>query len=142
MGIGAFTYYRRVLDNQKERLLDEIIKVAMAYGAKTNVVSELEAAKNESQFTTAIESIKHALPQVILINGHNPLTLLHDALSSGLHRESDETCLSYAQNIRIVLMALAENITFALKDKSQLQNAIVALAKKKASKKKPKREDG
>jgi hypothetical protein len=28
LGIGAFSYYRRVVENQKSRILDEIIKVA------------------------------------------------------------------------------------------------------------------
>jgi hypothetical protein len=32
LGIGAFSYYRRVVENQKSRILDEIIKVAKKVG--------------------------------------------------------------------------------------------------------------
>jgi hypothetical protein len=46
--------------------------------------------------------VKHGIPQARLINGHNPLTLLHNALSAGLHEQSDETCLELAQAVRVV----------------------------------------
>jgi len=34
LGIGAFGYYRRVLENQKDRLFDEILKVSVRVGRR------------------------------------------------------------------------------------------------------------
>ncbi len=40
--------------------------------------------------------------------GTTPLSLLHSALSDGLHDRSDEECLQIAQEIRVLLTELAE----------------------------------
>src|SRR6266496_2162514 len=90
MGIGAFAYYRRVVENQKNRLLDEIIKVCQRLNADANLITNLETARKETQFSKAIDIVKDGIPDVLRINGHNPLTLLHTALSDGLHEQSDE----------------------------------------------------
>jgi hypothetical protein len=75
-------------------------------------------------------STRAAIPQTLLINGQNPLTLLHSALSEGLHAKSDEDCLELATSIRLVLMELAERIATALKDEAELRNAVNRLLKK------------
>ena len=71
--------------------------------------------------------IKHGMPQVLLINGHNPLTLLHTALSQGVHEESDDYCLELATSIRVVLTELAERMAQALKDEAELNTAVSKL---------------
>jgi hypothetical protein len=108
LGIGAFVYYRRVVEDQKNRILAEIIKVAQMISAPKETIAALEAAQSENQFSRAIESVKNAIPQRLLIAGQNPLTLLHRALSKGLHNHSDETCLELASDIRLILVELAE----------------------------------
>ena len=65
-------------------------------GASPDMLADLEAAKNETQFSKAIDAVKHGIPQALLINGHNPLTLPHSALSEGLHEQTDEVCLERA----------------------------------------------
>jgi hypothetical protein len=124
LGIGAFVYYRRVVENQKNRILDEIIRVSEKIGAHAGMIETLQAAKNETQFSKALASVKDALPQALLINGHNPLTLLHRALSGGLHEQTDEECLKLAHDVRVVLVELAERLGQALKDEAELANAI------------------
>jgi hypothetical protein len=96
LGIGAFVYYRRVVENQKNRILGEIIKASEKLHAPPELIAILKSAQTEQQFKKAVESVKDALPQVLLINGQNPLTLLHSALSEGLHAQSDEQCLELA----------------------------------------------
>jgi hypothetical protein len=130
LGVGAFVYYRRVVENQKDRILDQIIKVASKIDTATSLVPILEAAKKETQFSKAIASVKGAMPQALLIDGQNPLTLLHSALSEGLHGKTDEECLELAQAARIVLAELSERISQALKDEVELNSALRRLQKK------------
>ena len=87
----------------------------------------LEAAKEEVQFKKALASVKDAIPQALLIDGHNPLTMLHTALSDGLHQQNDERCLELAHDIRVVLIELAERMGQALKDEAELNAAIKRL---------------
>jgi hypothetical protein len=134
MGIGAFAYYRRVVENQKTRIIGEIAKVAARLGAKPDVLAEFESAAKETQFSTAIDQIKHGIPDVLLIDGrHNPLTLLHSALSEGLHANTDGECLEIAQAIRVVLTELAERISQALKQEKELTNAVSQLLNRKTT---------
>ncbi len=131
LGIGAYAYYRRVVENQWCRVLEDIIKVSRRLGVGSEVIALLESALKETQFTKAVAAIKDAIPAVLMIDGHNPLSLLHKALSEGLHQESEEYCLELAGSIRIVLTELAERIGQALKDHRELQGAVSKLLNRK-----------
>lgn len=130
LGVGAFVYYRRVVESQKNRIFDEIIRVSRHLNADEALLVELEEAKKETQFTKAVQAIKHALPQSLLVNGHNPLLLLHSALSAGVHELSDNQCLELAAGARVVLVEFAERMAQAMKDEAELTNAIQRLAQR------------
>jgi hypothetical protein len=134
LGVGAFAYYRRVVEHQKTHILEEIIKVSRKLNAPPEMIATLERAQKEGQFSKALESVKDAVPQALLINGHNPLTLLHSALSEGLHEQTDEECLELAHTIRVILVELVERIGQALKDHAELNSAVTRLLQPKAPK--------
>ena len=122
-GLGAYAYYRRVVENQRDRLIDAIIGAARKAGAD-DVVPHLETAKREQQFTKSIELLRDAFPRQLYIEGHNPFTLLHGPLSSQLHAGTDEEALAMATAIRTVLSALVEKIADVMKEHSGLTDAI------------------
>lgn len=127
LGIGAFIYYRRVVENQKNRILEEIIKVSEKLGAPKVKIETLKAAVSETQFSKALDMAKDVIPESLLINGHSPILLLHSALSEGVHALSDEDCLELASSIRIVLGELSERLSQALKDEAELTKALSTL---------------
>lgn len=128
MGIGAFAYYRRVIESQKNKIFDAVIKVAKGLPATEDLIAELQSAKEEKQFSKAVERIKAGIPPVLLIHGNqNPLTLLHDALSNGLHGQTDSSCLELATAVRVVLTELADRISIALRDSEELTQAVAKL---------------
>jgi hypothetical protein len=127
LGIGAYAYYRRVVERQKDRLLDEIIRVAERTGAQKATLEALTAAKKEGQFSKAVDALKDTIPPALLIDGHNPLRLLHTALSEGIHDKSDSECLELATSIRVVLAELSERVGLALKDHAELKGAVSRL---------------
>jgi hypothetical protein len=130
LGIAAFVYYRRVVENQRASIIAEIARVAKLINAPQETIELLKAAEAETQFSNSIRMIKDAIPESLKIQGHNPLTVLHDSLSSGLHAKSDAECLQIAQAIRIVLTDLAERLTLALKDEAEITKALGQLLKK------------
>jgi hypothetical protein len=134
-GVGAFAYYRRVVEEEKDRLIDEMIKVCKKIPGAEKFVPVLEGAKKQVQFSKAVEEIADAIPDVLRIDGRNPLTLLHQALSRSLHSETDEHCLETAHAIRIVLAALAERMSEVLKEDAEVTKAVgKLLASRKTSK--------
>jgi hypothetical protein len=128
LGVGAVAYYRRVVDNQKSRLLTEILRVATKTNAPKDVQDALQAAIREEQFSRAVDMVKDVFPKNLLINGFNPFTLLYSALSKNLHVASDEECLRTATDVRLVLLGLAERLEQALRDERELNEAASRLA--------------
>ncbi len=128
LGIGAFAYYRRVVENQKDRLFEAIISAAQQTGVAPERIRKLEEAKASFQFTKSVKDFKQLIPDSLLIKGHNPLTLLHIALSGGLHNDSDEECLELARDIRAILTVLAEKHAQAIKSDDEILRAVKHLA--------------
>lgn len=133
-GIAAFAYYRRVVENRQQQIISEIIRVAEKIGATADVLQDLQAAKSETQFSKAVAAIKHGIPQALLVQGHNPLMLLHSALSDGLHSRTDDECLVLATSIRVVLSDLVERMASALREGHELNSAVAALLNETAKK--------
>jgi hypothetical protein len=130
LGIGAYTYYRRVIENHKNRLFDQIIATARKLGANSPQIERLEKAKSNYQFNKSVEEFKDALPVSLLVNGQNPLTLLHAALSGGVHNRTDDECLELARDIRIVLTELAVRISDVLRETREVNDAVTRLVTK------------
>lgn len=129
LGIGAFSYYRRVVESHKDQIFDEVIRVSEAVGLPAEKLETLKRGKAEVQFTKALETVKDAMPETLLINGQNPFTLLHGALSSHLHERTDDECLELAHAVRVVLIELADKMSAALKDEAELSDAVKRLMK-------------
>ena len=133
LGIGAFAYYRRVVENQKNRILEEIIKVSEKMGAPEDKINTLRGAIEETQFSKALDMAKDVMPENLLINGQNPIRLLHGVLSHGVHELPDEQCLDLASSVRVVLGKLSEKLSDILKDEAEVKGAISTLMNYKNS---------
>jgi hypothetical protein len=94
LGIGAFTYYRRMVEGVKDRLIEKMIRACeKIQPSAVEVIEELKQARKEREFTRAMQMVKHGLPDSLLMNEQNPLLLLHNALSVGVHGLDDKACL-------------------------------------------------
>jgi hypothetical protein len=125
LGIGAFAYYRRVVELQKLRLIDELQKAIERLGGNNGTaLAALEQARSENQFTRALELMADVTPRELYVSGQNPLKLVHGPLSVGLHGLSDEECQKQAHSIRVVLGALLERILMVTEEKDELDAAI------------------
>jgi hypothetical protein len=140
LGVGAFAYYRQIIERQKYRLFNEIKKVTKRLGGSSEDLKLFDRAISEIQFNKAVDLVKAALPQSLLIDGHNPLALLRAALSRDIHAGNDEECLEIAQDIRLVLTALAERITAALQDQAELKQSVSRLLARSQNKLEDQRE--
>jgi hypothetical protein len=85
-GIAAATYYRRVVEKHKQQIFDKIIEVARNENFDPAKIQELEKARDNNSFSRSLEAVKDAIPPSLKIMGdHNPLSILHDSLSDGVH---------------------------------------------------------
>jgi len=126
-GLGALTYYRRIVENQRNKLYDSIIKTIKNLGDYDSEIAKIEKAKNETQFTKSIDLVRSLIPKELYIEGYNPLTLLHSAMSKGVHNLHDEECLEIAKNIRIVLAEFTNRMTEISMNQTNLKKAVKKL---------------
>jgi hypothetical protein len=133
LGIGAYAYYRRIVENTKFDLVSAILSVAQATNTPPEQLKLLESAQHERQFSKAIEMLGDtaAIPPVMLIDGHNPLTLLHDLLSEGIHQLSDAECLERAQHAETVLFDIADRMQIALTERKGVKTALTSIMARK-----------
>ena len=133
LGLGAATYFRRIVEIHWKLLVTELRRAAEKLDHADDL-AVFDKALQETQFSAAVEMLKAAIPNKLLIlSGENPLTLLYRPLSVQLHELTDEECLQQAADIRTVLTALLENIADVLKDQNELKSAANRLKQIKRS---------
>lgn len=117
-GIGAFAYYRRIVENIIDELLADI--GSLLTGAEQITYSAALADLNSTIVAKdKIAVVKEILPSFLRPRGINPLGTLHEALSVGIHELSEEDCLTLAEGIRTSLAMLAKHIALAKHDKDE-----------------------
>lgn len=105
-GIGAFAYYRRIVEEIIDELLGQISDL-MSGEELEGYKRALEATKRAVAAQEKIALVKDMLPAILRPDGMNPLSALHSILSEGLHSETDDECLEKAMRAREVLIFLA-----------------------------------
>lgn len=132
-GIGAYGYYRRIVEEIIGELLEEIAQLMT--GEELKVFSEaLTRTKQTIVTQEKIELVKDLLPPILRPEGMNPLSVLHSSLSAGLHAESDEDCLEQAVIIREVLVFLVNQVAASQATAKNFTEGMRKLLEKKASK--------
>ncbi|GAB5497028.1 MAG: hypothetical protein Phyf2KO_21080 [Phycisphaerales bacterium] len=130
MGIGAFTYYRRVLEGLTSTLISKSIQIAELTSSNTSVIDQLKEAQGIARFKDSLKTAGDAIPDALKINGESPLELLYKALSDGLHNNNDSDCLEIAHDIRLILIETSTRIKNAVSDDREIKAAIERLKKR------------
>ncbi len=132
-GIGAFSYFRRIV----EEIIDELL-VSVGELIPEDKKGEYQKALEEVQKTTItqekIDIVKGLLPESLRPGGVNPLAALHSALSEGLHAESDEECLEYADAVKGVLIFLVNRLVKTKEENKSFTESMSKILEKKTKK--------
>lgn len=108
-GIGAFAYYRRIVERLIDGLLEDIASL-IDEEDRTRYDDALQRVRKSHVAAEKIEIVVPLLPAVLRPGGANPLSLLHTALSKGVHELSDEECLDRAVVLRDTLTYLVHQV--------------------------------
>lgn len=132
-GIGAFAYYRRIVEEIIDELLGEVADL-IAEAERAHYLEALEQTKKTRVTAEKIELVKDLLPPILRPDGMNPLKTLHETLSEGLHAESDERCLELAMEVREILIFLATQVALSKAAAKSFTSNMRALLQKKGVK--------
>jgi hypothetical protein len=131
-GIGAFAYYRRIVEEIIDKLLAEIPNL-MTGAEKEKYLEALKQVKTTRRVDEKIKLVKDLLPPILKPNGMNPLQVLYGPLSEGLHGKTDEQCVVMAESVRMVLVYLADRLqTVKTADAEFTKNMRILLNSKNA----------
>jgi hypothetical protein len=133
-GIAAFAYYRRIVEEIIDLLLEQISDL-MTDDEKEEYKEALEKTKSTRQAADKIDLVKDLLPPILRPNQMNPLQLLHKSLSEGLHADTDDDCLQRAAEVRSVLVFLTAQIASTKRAANSFTSGMKTLLDKKAQNK-------
>ena len=129
-GIGAFGYYRRIVEEIIDELLDDI--KTLINGKELEIYNEaLEKTKKTIVAQEKIHLVKELLPPILRPDGMNPLQVLHSVLSEGLHAKSDEECLDYADQSRNIIIFLINQVALSKKTALEFSENMKKILSKK-----------
>lgn len=134
LGLGAVAYLRRVVENRMDDILDVLHESAKEHKAPAELLDKLGDIKAARRFSDKVDYAACLLPETLHPEGlPNPIGILHELTSDGLHSRPDEECVEIFDRCRDIF----EHVFTSLRPKVEEQKAYVkrltALAKKKAS---------
>jgi hypothetical protein len=98
-GMGACAYLRRVMENQINPILKIIYEIEQINGASEENLQRITDAINSKNFTPKIEMAYDLLPPSIIVDGENPIKLIHDQLSIGIHYLDEDQAMEVAMKL-------------------------------------------
>ena len=112
-GIGAFAYYRRVVEGAVDMIISWLKDALGAEGGREleAALEALEAVPPVQKTAEKIRIAKDYMPADLRPGGRNPLGVLYDALSRGLHELPEEECLERGAHIRASISYLMINLS-------------------------------
>ncbi len=126
-GIGAFAYFRRIIENEIQRLIKSISE--LEFDGVDMIKQAFLKYETDHQMSPMIDTLNKHLPGSLTRLGDNPIKLLHQQLSEGIHGLTEEQCADKARHIDALLSYVIKVINeekFAFKGAMQ---AIQALRK-------------
>lgn len=99
-GIGACAYLRRIVENQISPMLNILYEIRRNEGANEDELNQIRATIQNKNFTPRIELASELLPESIIVEGTNPIKLLHDQFSKSIHALTDEEAINIAVTLR------------------------------------------
>ena len=126
-GIAAYSYYRRIVEGNIEKLLNNISEQSDSEELKAAIATALK----ETNAATRVKLVKDHAPASLKPDGKNVLGILYSALSAGIHGRTDEECLKDAGDIKVCLMFLIKRISREQQEARELTASISALSRKK-----------
>lgn len=91
-GIGALTYFRRLIEDTTDEMLDLLQQSMEETQADKTALDKLKVARQGIRFEDKVKIAGEVIPSHLKPGGVNPFGDLYELLSIGLHDLSDDEC--------------------------------------------------
>lgn len=132
LGVAAVAYLRRVVENRMNDMLEILHEAAITHNAPAEVVSRHLEMKAEKRFSTKIDYAGILLPASLRPEGKpNPMSILHELASDGLHSKSDAECVDIFDACRRTFEYVFGKLRIETADAKNFVNEMANLARLK-----------
>jgi hypothetical protein len=107
-GIGALSYFRKMIENQLDRIIGALSDPYSPDGHK--IAEAVAAYKKDQQKSKLIEDITQYLPRNLKEHGANILLVLCDAASMDIDEFTEKQCIKKAKDIDTIVRYLVRKI--------------------------------
>jgi hypothetical protein len=128
LGLGSLSYLRRVVEHKINAILDLIAEEARSIGFASEHLAKLDAMKTKGLFKDKIDLASAVLPPSLRPGGHNPIDVLHDLPSEGIHHRSEEECIQIFDRVRSVFEYLFREIDTRKKSAAEYAATVAKIA--------------
>ena len=132
-GLAAVAYFRRVVEDKTNELIDVVADAAEAYGVSAPEVAKIRGAKNEIRYDDKLKVAGQAIPEVLKPHGANPFQAMYDLLSIGIHTQSEDECLQIADDTREIFDYVFDRLRTEIVDRTAFVSKVKAIAGKRGS---------
>jgi len=138
LGVAAVAYMRRIIENRMTDMLEILHESARAHNAPAELLERHQAMKNEKRFSEKIDYAGELLPSSLRPSGKpNPMAILHELASEGLHAKSDEECVDIFDSCRRTFEYVFGKLRIETEDAKNFVKEMAGLAEKKRGKERP-----
>jgi len=121
-GIGSFAYLRRIIESEIHNIVKNLLELDTSNSQHIN--DEYQKYLQDHQMSKLIDSIYAFLPTSLKQLGNNPLKLMYEQLSIGIHKLTDEECLEKAVAIDNLLKYIVKNVNIEKNERSKINDAM------------------
>ncbi len=126
-GIAAYAYLRRIVENEIKAIVKDLIDTQI--DGFQEIDSAFKKYLQGHQMQPLIDIVGKNLPNSFKISGDNPLSLLYQQASGGIHDFGEEICLNKAKSIDILLKFVVKKINEEKNELKSVREAMKELRK-------------
>ncbi len=133
LGIAAVAYMRRVVENRMSDMLEVLHEAARVHNAPPEVLSRHEEMMKEKRFSVRVDYAGDLLPDGLRPKGQpNPIAILHELASDGLHTKTDEECVDIFDACRQTFEFVFGKMRIETEEAKSFVKGMAELAEKRA----------
>ena len=109
-GIGANSYFRRILEDKLTPILNRVLELRKREAAPKEELEKIEKAINEHDFSAKTRIAYEVAPPSLKSAAGNPFKIIHDNYSVGIHAGDEATNIRIATNLKNALMFIIHKL--------------------------------
>lgn len=133
LGVAAVAYMRRVVENRMNDMLEILHEAALVHNAPPEVLALHGEMMEEKRFAVKVDYAGSLLPLSLRPAGKpNPMAILHELASDGLHAKSDEECVDIFDVCRRTFEYVFGKLRIETEEAKTFVKEMAVLAEKRA----------